>query len=87
MTKSLKTKYENQIKILAEVWLRHRTDDQFEEFIEYANLGLPIAFAMSINSVEKDGLAKPLVKETFDALLNHLDLDDMDFENLAEMLA
>ena len=37
------TDYKTKCSILNQVWLTYRYEDEFEDFIEYNDLGLPLA--------------------------------------------
>jgi hypothetical protein len=81
------TKFKNKCEILADIWLNYRYDEEFVDFVEYNDLGLPLAYAIAEGIVEKTPLAKTFVEETFDLLLAGLDVeDDTGFKNLDEML-
>jgi hypothetical protein len=81
------TSYENKAEILSELWLNYKDDQNFEEFIKYNDLGLPLAYAISEGIVESTELAAGFVSETFELLLAGLGIpEDIGFENLDEMI-
>jgi hypothetical protein len=81
------TLYENKLQILSDLWLNYADDQNFEEFIEYNNLGLPLAYAISEGIVESTEIAAGFVSETFELLLAGLAIpEDTGFENLDEMI-
>jgi hypothetical protein len=49
---------------LGELWLKYRSDEEFEDFLDYNDLGLPIAYAIANNIVKPLDLAKSFVDET-----------------------
>jgi hypothetical protein len=57
------------------------------DFIEYNDMGLPIAYAIAEGIVKSTELAEGFVNETFDLLLLGLEIDDTGFQNLDEMLS
>lgn len=74
-------------EILAELWLNHKTDANFIDFVEYNDLGLPIAYAIANNVVEPKPMAETFVNETFDQLCEELGLvNDINWVNLDQML-
>lgn len=82
------TSYENKLVILADLWLNYRQDEDFADFIEYNDLGLPLAYAISEGIVETSELASRFVEETFALLLEGLELfEDEEFETLDDLLA
>lgn len=82
MTTSPKIK----IKILSEVWMKYRDDDAFQEFIEYNDIGLPIAYFIDSEIVEPTPRADLYIAETFDMLLASLELEDAGFDSFDSML-
>lgn len=81
-----KTSFENKTRILSELWLDYRNDEEFQDFVKYNDLGLPLAYAISEGIVENTSVASDLVNETFELLLAGLGLEDDNFENLDEIL-
>lgn len=82
------TSFPNQCKILSELWIGYRDDEQFEEFIKYNDLGLPLAYCVAENLIKLGQSEKPskYISEAFDALLEGLDLDDTGFCCLEKVL-
>jgi hypothetical protein len=69
------------------LWLNYRQDEQFQDFIEYNDLGLPIAYAIANDIVKSTEMAERFVEETFDLLIAAVDLvDDVGWDNLDDML-
>ena len=73
-------------EILADLWLNYKQDPEFADFIEYADLGLPLAYAISNGIIETAPLAENFIVETFDLLLGALEIEDTGFEVLADIL-
>ena len=76
----------NKTHILAELWLNYRDDEEFLDFVEYNDLGLPLAYMVSNNIVENNELAQKFIDETFDLLLSGMGLEDGDYETLDDLL-
>lgn len=80
------TEISNQIIILAQLYANYREDKGFQEFVEFNDLGLPLAYLSS------EGLAMPsedglrYIAETFELFLGSLDIEDTGFTSLDEML-
>lgn len=74
--------------ILADLWLNYRTDEEFEDFIEYNDLGLPIAYAYVTNMVKLNKPAEQMIDESFNLLLAGLGVEDIEegYENLDDLL-
>ena len=81
------TSYTDKCSILAELWLNYRQDEQFQDFIEYNDLGLPLAYAIDNNIVKSSEMAQRFVEESFDVFLASLEIEDTGFESLDEMLS
>lgn len=87
MTDSATTPFSNRCDILAELWTEMKGDVQFEDFFDYNDLGLPLAYAISAGIVAKSDLSEGFVNETFDLFLDVLGLEsDTGFETLADVL-
>jgi len=81
------TTFENKTVILSDIWLNYRTDTAFVDFIEYNDLGLPLAYAINEGIVDTTDLATNFVNETFDLLLAGLGIDDTGFDNLDDLMS
>jgi hypothetical protein len=79
------TTQENKADILAELWLNYRDDQNFEDFIAYNDLGLPLAYAVSVGIVKSTEMADKFIDETFDVLLASLEVEDTGFEVLDDV--
>ena len=82
----MKTKFKAKCSILAEIWIDYRDDEEFKDFIEYNDLGMPLAYAISTGIVEKTEQAKKFINETFDLLLAGLDVEDTGFTEVSQIL-
>lgn len=81
------TTFENQCSILSDLWMGYRHEKQFEDFISYNDMGLPLAFFVDEELVKPTEMAKNLIQETFTLLLAGLKLEDEGFESLEDLLA
>ncbi len=83
MTTPLATKTD----ILSELWMNYRFDEEFEDFVDYNDLGLPLAFLLSTKIVKGTEEAENIINETFDLLLAGLEMtEDTGFESLDDLL-
>ena len=80
------TPFEIKCEILAELWLDHRNQEDFKDFIEYNDMGLPLAFMISEELVTPSERARAMVEETFTILLATLEVEDTGFESLDDLL-
>ena len=79
------TTQENKAEILSELWINYKDDVNFEDFISYNDLGLPLAYAISMNIVKGTELSDKFINETFTLLLASLEVEDQGFENLDDI--
>lgn len=80
------TTFEDKVAILADLWLTYRNDEEFQDFIEYNDIGLPLSYAIDREIVVSTPIAKQFVDEAFDLLLAGLDVEDTGFETLDDLL-
>jgi hypothetical protein len=80
------TTFSNQCSILAELWLDYRDDEEFQDFVEYNDLGLPLAYSFANGIVEQSPMGENFVTEAFNLLLAGLEVEDVGFETLQDIL-
>jgi hypothetical protein len=80
------TTYSNKTIILADLWLNYRDDENFKEFVEYNDLGLPLAYAVANSIVESTPMVEQIIEESFDVLLAALGIEDTGFELFNELI-
>lgn len=89
MTKNTNiTPFEKRCEILADLWLGYKDDETFTDFMEYNDLGLPLAYAFANGLIEysANDKAKPFVNEAWDLLLGGMEQEDTGFESLNALL-
>jgi len=87
MSSEQETPFSDKCAILSELWLDYRQDEQFKDFFEYNDLGLPLAYAVYTEMVEPKELSIRMISETFDVLLAGMGYEkDEGFETLADIL-
>lgn len=79
--------FSNKITILAELWMNYRDDEQLKDFIEYNDLGLPMAYFLMNELVLPTKQSEVYVNETYDLLIASLGAEDIGFESLDELLS
>lgn len=81
------TDFSNKCKILGELWMDYRDEDEFEDFIQYNDLGLPLAFFIKENIVKSTPQAEIYINETFDLFIMALEADvNENYESLEDLL-
>jgi len=81
------TEFLTKTEILAELWMNYRGDEEFTDFIEYNDLGLPLSYAVANGLVKAEATGKQMIEETFSVLLSSLEIEeDTGFETLDDLL-
>lgn len=80
------TQFDKRAEILAELWIRYKNDETFQDFIQYNDLGLPLAYALSSGIITQTPKLEAFVNETWEILLSATDMEDKGFSNLDEIL-
>ena len=78
--------FENKSTILAELWMNYRDDDQIKDFIDYNDLGLPLAYLITNEIVIPTNQADIYINESYDLLVAALEVEDLEYESLDEMM-
>ena len=81
------TNFETKCEILSDLWINWKDDENLEDFVEYNDLGLPMAYLIHTELVTVNNEGMPYIEETFNLLCTSLGLDiDGDYITLNEML-
>jgi hypothetical protein len=78
--------FENKITILAELWMNYRDDEDLEDFVEYNDLGLPLAYFLMNEIVLPTSQSELYINETYDLFIASLQVADKEWESLDELL-
>ena len=81
------TTFENKCAILSDLWLNYKDNEELADFVEYNDLGLPLAYLIhtELVSVNESGIS--YVDETFNLLCQGLGVDlDEEYESLNELM-
>ena len=79
------TDFESKCRILADVWLGQKNNEELDDFFEYNDLGLPLAYMLHEGLVVLNEKTVPIVDETFESLLETLDLKDEGFRTVSDL--
>jgi hypothetical protein len=80
--------FSRKCEILADLWLNHRGDDKFQDFIEYNDIGLPLAYAFAEELAKPTEIGTKFVDETYSLFVEALDVNpDLEYESLDEMFS
>ena len=81
------TDFNTVTTILGELWIDYKGDEAFEDFIQYNDLGLPLAYAVTQGLVDLHEQGVLYIAETWDLLVEALSLDEtVVWESLDDML-
>ncbi len=83
------TTFESQANILGDFWIDYKNSEKFSDFIQYNDIGLPLAYAVSSGILNPDtigNIAKGFIEETFALLLEIFETEDTGFETLDEII-
>jgi hypothetical protein len=81
------TPFDKQCDILAELWLNYRDEEQFRDFIEYNDVGMPLSYLSHSKLAIATDEGKMMIGETWSVLLESLSLTDTGFDTLGDLLA
>lgn len=81
-----KTPYSEVCSILGELWMDYKDDEAFADFIAYNDLGLPLAYVVSEGIVSSTPLAEQYIMESWNILLDSLEVEDTGYADLNELL-
>lgn len=81
------TPIEVRCDILSELWIEYRDQEDFNDFIDYNDLGLPLSFALAEGIVKPTDKSTMIVNETFDLFLATLGIEeDGGYDSLDDLL-
>lgn len=81
------TPFNTKTEILADLWMNHRDADIFIDFVEYNDLGLPIAYLAANEVIEVNKVIAGFIEETFTLLLALLEVEDTGFSSLSDLIS
>ena len=81
------TDFSKRCAILSDLWMNYRDDEALVDFVEYNDMGLPLAYFINTEVVTPTEQAEIYINETFDLLLEALDVADKGFDNLDQMMS
>lgn len=68
--------FSNKCEILSELWMNYRKDENFEDFIEYNDMGLPLAYFIHTNLVTPLDEARVFIEETYNLFISALGINE-----------
>lgn len=79
------TDFSKKLDILGKFYENYRDDEELSDFIEFNDLGLPLAFLASEGLCQITDEGKRYILETWDLFLASLEVEDTGFESLEEL--
>lgn len=80
------TPFGDRCGIMGYIWLEKKQDDEWKDFCDYNDIGLPLAFAVAEGIVDINKEVEKYINETWLLLLAGLDIEDTGFTSLEHML-
>jgi len=80
------TEFISVCDILGELFANYKEDDDFKDFIEFNDLGLPLAFLIREDLAMPTDTGEKYIMETWELFLVLLDLEDTGFTDLDGVL-
>jgi hypothetical protein len=80
------TTFEMKALILGQLWNLKEGEEEWAEFFNYNNLGLPLAFALAEGIINRTESLEKYVNETWRLLLEVMNIDDTGFEDIRELI-
>jgi hypothetical protein len=80
------TNIDIQCDILGNFYLNYKDDSSIKEFIEFNDVGLPLAYLKSEGLCELTDQAILYINETFNLLLATLGVEDIGYDSLDHLL-
>jgi hypothetical protein len=79
------TDFDSKCSILGDFYSQYRDEKDFEDFMEFNDLGLPLAYFASQNLCEVSDDGVRYINETYDLFLASLEIEDTGFGNLEDV--
>jgi hypothetical protein len=81
------TTFDNKCAILSDLWLNYKDEAELADFVEYNDLGLPLAYLIHTDLVTVNENGISYIDETFDLLCEGVGVDlDGEYESLNELM-
>jgi hypothetical protein len=79
------TDFSKKCEILGSLYANYGDDPEFKDFIEFNDLGLPLAYLSNEGLCESSTDGERYIEETWTLFVKSLGLDDTGFEDIDEM--
>lgn len=68
--------------ILSQFWMEFRDDEALKDFIEFNDMGLPLAFFVASGIVQDSSMSETYISETFDLFLVALEIEEQEIDGM-----
>lgn len=80
------TPYSRKCFILGDFWLNYKDEEDFEDFVAYNDIGLPLAFMIAEDIVESSTVGEVYVNEAWELLCAAMQIDSkQSYDSLEDM--
>ena len=79
------TDFSNKIDILGELYANYKDDQNLKDFIEFNDLGLPLAYLTREGLCEVSDDGERYISETWELFVKSLGIEDTGFDDIDEM--
>jgi hypothetical protein len=83
----METSFDIKCEILGDIWIDYRKDKEFQDFISYNDLGLPMAYMVSNDLISLTDAGKKFIEEAWELLLGALEIEDRGFIDINDMFS
>ena len=81
------TDIETRTRILGQFFIDYKGVSQFDDFFQYNDLGLPLAYAIDSGLALRTAKSDSFINETFELLLEVFDIgEDTGFESIDDII-
>ena len=81
------TDFSKKCSILGELYINYKDNSKLKDFVEFNDLGLPLAYLSSEGLCELSTDGERYIEETWILFVKSLGIEDVGFEDLDEKIA
>jgi hypothetical protein len=81
------TDFTKVCEILGTLYANYKEDEEFKDFVDFNDLGLPLAYFVAENLCQVSDDGARYITETWQLFLASLNIDDTGYEGLDQMLS
>lgn len=79
--------FSSKCQILGDLWINYKDENDLKDFIEYNDLGLPLAYCISAGLAVAEPQGELYINESWDLLIESLGIDsETVWESIDDML-